>query len=413
MAFDSVTTKALPSTEVTCLHVFRHGKVETGGKRLALGHSDLPISQVGKAQHRAIVELALASISEAAGVISSDLGRCSGLAGEIGEALGLPVLSYPELREQNMGAWELSDWADLTAADEDRVQAYWNDYVHTRPPGGENFDDVVLRVRAWWATHRPALRDQTWIVITHVGVIRALGCAMLGVPVDQALRMAPARGSYSRFLVSDTGGVVETLGMPVLREEAPRPARSGPPKIALSGSAGTGKTTLGTRLAAHYSVPFLEEGMRTRLENGLNLHDLSMSQLADLVEGLWNEQQENENAALRECGGFVSDRSSVDFAAFWLHYGFAQDQPRAAAFVRETLAHSVHYDRIVVLPWAALPLVADGYRSTNTWIQKRYQALLEGLLFRDVPEARRLILPDEIIDLDARFQWVVKELSRD
>ena len=144
MTFDSVTTKALPSTEVTCLHVFRHGKVETGGKRLALGHQDLPISHVGEAQHRAIVELAKASFSKADGVICSDLGRCSGLAGEIGKALGIPVLPYFELREQNMGAWELSDWADLTAADEDRVQAYWNDYVHTRPPGGENFDDVVL-----------------------------------------------------------------------------------------------------------------------------------------------------------------------------------------------------------------------------------------------------------------------------
>jgi nicotinamide riboside kinase len=272
---------------------------------------------------------------------------------------------------------------------------------------------VVERVAGWWQEEAGSLRDGNWIVVTHIGVIRALGCSMLGVPIDQALRLAPARGSYTRLLLSDTGGVTECLGVPI-GSGAPSspPDRSRPPRLALAGSAGTGKTTLGHRLAQAFSVPFLEEGMRARLEAGLDLHTLDVEQLASLVESLWQEQRENEAQAIATHGGFVSDRSSVDFAAFWLHYGFAQDLDRAESFVRDTISHAEAYDGIIVLPWNALPLVADGYRSTNPWIQKRYQALLEGLLHRDVPLSRTHLLPTDCLPIEDRLQWVRTAIGR-
>ena len=52
-----------------------------------------------------------------------------------------------------------------------------------------------------------------------------------------------------------------------------------PRRIAISGSAGTGKTTLAKALADRLQVPYLEEGFRKRHEAGLDPHDLSQAEL--------------------------------------------------------------------------------------------------------------------------------------
>ncbi len=162
------------------------------------------------------------------------------------------------------------------------------------------------------------------------------------------------------------------------------------PRIALSGSAGTGKTTLGRALAAHLGLPFLEEGMRARLEAGLDLHTLAPPALAELIEELWAEQDAAERAA---DGGFVADRSSLDYAAFWLHYGLYHDEPSTERFVERMAAAARRYDGIALCPWGVLSLDADGVRSTNPWVQLRYQVVVEGLLERYAPAGRVLRVP--------------------
>lgn len=178
-------------------------------------------------------------------------------------------------------------------------------------------------------------------------------------------------------------------------------------RLALSGSAGTGKSTLGRALAARLELPYLPEGMRQRIEAGLDLHTLDHGALRALVEELWREQREAEARAVEAHGGFVADRSSVDFAAFWLHYHFAEDGEATAAWFAETLAHARSYSHIVLLPWGVLPLVADGVRSSNPWVQRHYQATVEGLLFRELAPPRLLVLPP-FVPLQARVSWVVE-----
>ena len=68
------------------------------------------------------------------------------------------------------------------------------------------------------------------------------------------------------------------------------------------------------------------------------------------------------------------------------------------------------YDRIVVLPWGVLPLVADGIRSSNPWLQRHYQAAVEGLLHREVERDRLVILPD-VVDLGRRIAIITDALS--
>jgi nicotinamide riboside kinase len=148
-------------------------------------------------------------------------------------------------------------------------------------------------------------------------------------------------------------------------------------RIAISGSAGTGKTTLARRLAAELGVPYIPEGMREHLaRTGTSLHTLGMDGLRSLVLELWEERREAE---ARAAAGFVADRASHDFAAFWLFYRFAAEDDVTSRYFAEALAPD-RYDAIYVLPWGAFPIEADGVRTPNRWAQLNYQLVVEGLL---------------------------------
>jgi len=156
-------------------------------------------------------------------------------------------------------------------------------------------------------------------------------------------------------------------------------------RIALSGSAGTGKSTLGRALAEHYGVPYIEERMRLRLENGFTLGKLSPDGWRALMHELWAEHAAEE---ARYPNGFVADRSSLDFLAFWLHYGLYDAEAETEAYAAAMREHAQHYDRILLFPWGVLPLENDGVRATNPWVQLRFQSILEGVLERWAPEGR-------------------------
>lgn len=418
MQYDRVTKAAFLEHQVTHIHLLRHGAVDTGGHRRAYGHTDAPLSAEGQRQSADLIRFVQQNLPRPDGILCSDLQRCTAIAHPLGEALGVPVQTLPVLREQNMGQWEWKTWASLTLEDEHRVRAYWENYLLTAPPDGESFQQLALRAKGWWNDALPALAGRRWVVVGHIGIIRALLCQWFSHPLDQALRWAPKPGTHTHVLMAQTGPVLQVFGErtgagsasgDVVHRARPVPQER-PPRLALSGSAGVGKTSLGNRLSAEFGVPYIPEGMRKRLENGLNLHDLTHRQLQELVVVLWEEQKAAEQAAMDQHGGFISDRSAVDFAAFWLYYHFVEDEAASERFFADTLGWFANYDRVVLLPWGVLPLQADGVRSSNPWVQRHYQAVLEGLLSREVHDDRVLRLP-ELVSLEARVDWVRSALK--
>ncbi len=178
------------------------------------------------------------------------------------------------------------------------------------------------------------------------------------------------------------------------------------PRIAFSGSAGTGKSTLARALADELGVPYIEEGFRRRVDEGLLMYKLDDAQRRELMREMWTEQRALERAA---ASGFVSDRSSVDFAAFWLHYGLVDAEAETERFLADMQSDAAEVERVVLCPWGVLPLESDGVRSTNRWLQLRYQALLEGMHARMTEPSKLLRIPDTD-DLAARLAFVLERL---
>jgi nicotinamide riboside kinase len=178
------------------------------------------------------------------------------------------------------------------------------------------------------------------------------------------------------------------------------------PRIAVTGSAGVGKTTLVSDLAARFRVPLVAEGMRARLETGVDPHALGADGFRRFLEAVIDELLGATERAVAGDLGFVADRCAVDAAAFWLYYGYAHDEAGTDRLIERARRTIAGYDLIVVVPWGALPLVADGIRSANPWIQLHYQGLLEGLLRRWVARPRLAMMPPRLTDRTARRLWV-------
>lgn len=416
--FDAVSRRAMPDgAGVLRLHLLRHGQVAGFARREVRGHRDVPLSSEGARQHAALAAWLASHEPAPDRVLSSDLSRCADLADRVAAATGTPVDTDPRLREQHMGSWEGRTWADLSAEQGPLVNAWWDDYARVRPPGGETLEEAGRRVDGLLdellADPVVAAGGERRVVLaTHSGVVRLILCRALGLPADQALRFAPAAASHTSLLWAPAGAVVQSLGeRPWLEPAGSASGRlaGDRPRLALSGSAGTGKTTLGRRLAESLGVPFLEEGMRRRLESGLVLSALDHGQLRALILELWEEQRVAEAAC---SDGFVADRSAADFAAFWIHYGFHHDGPETERRLAGWFAHLERYDRIVLLPWGALPLHDDGVRSPNRWLQYLVQALIERLLRDHGRPGQVQALPADLADLEQRLRAVLQPLGR-
>lgn len=182
-------------------------------------------------------------------------------------------------------------------------------------------------------------------------------------------------------------------------------------RIGLTGSAGVGKTTLALTLGTTLGLPVLEEPMRARLEAGYSLHALSRAEHRDLLCA----DADDLAATAAECPeGFVSDRTPLDYAAFWLCNGYAADEPaRTAALLERAATAAASWDAVVVLPWGDLTLVDDGIRYPNRWHQLHVQTVIEGLCRRSVPAARLLFLPAGLRSPEARCAWLLRHLPSD
>jgi len=400
--FGADTRGAMPEDFVTRLFLFRHGEVEGMGAREVRGQRDVALSGHGREQHR---QLAQWFGGEAVTrVISSPLVRCRELGEALSAAAGLKLELEPALTEQHMGAWQGRTWDEISRTEGRAINDYWDDYWHAAPPGGESMADMAERVLEWWQKHEPELRGGRIALVTHAGVIRALLASFMGLAGGEALRFAPPPARLTTVAHSGGGFVLEGLGLgpDVLRREY-----KGPLRIALSGSAGTGKTTLGRALAAELDLPFIEERMRLRLEGGLNIGSLDYHALEALNRELWEEHRALE---LAHPGGFVCDRSSLDFAAFRLHYGFFEGEEETARFFEHAIEHAATYSHVLVFPHGVLPLEADGVRLPNPWLQLRFQLCVEGLTERHIARDRHLEVP-ATRDLAARLAWARLALS--
>ncbi|MGH7318103.1 MAG: histidine phosphatase family protein [Candidatus Rokuibacteriota bacterium] len=161
------------------IHValIRHAPTAWTVERRVQGRGDHPLSSEGEAQAarwRLPDDLARHHATGRLAWAVSPLRRALETARHLGAVA--PVVE-PRLLEMHYGAWEGLTHAEVDALTE---HSGWDD----RPPGGESPAEVLARVRAWLDDLAIARGPDTWVAVTHGGVIRVL----LAAAIDWDLR---------------------------------------------------------------------------------------------------------------------------------------------------------------------------------------------------------------------------------
>ncbi len=161
-------------------YFMRHGETDWNVEGRLQGQHDIPLNAVGHGQAVACGEI-LSDLIARAGrgaasfdYVASPLMRARKTMELVRAGLGLDVAGYStdaRLAELSFGRWEGLTFAELKRdpADVQALATREHDKWGFRPPGGESYADLLVRVREWQAT---VARDT--VVVAHGGVARTL-----------------------------------------------------------------------------------------------------------------------------------------------------------------------------------------------------------------------------------------------
>jgi alpha-ribazole phosphatase len=122
------------------------------------------------------------------------------------KATGLSV--ERDIVEQDFGDWQGRTYAELEATEAEAYKRFWIAPGTTRPPGGESFADVMMRVARAVERRSAEHADADIIAIGHGGSIRAAIAQALGLGPARTLQLQIDSLSLTRLdRIADPGGV--------------------------------------------------------------------------------------------------------------------------------------------------------------------------------------------------------------
>lgn len=155
-------------------------------------------------------------------------------------------------------------------------------------------------------------------------------------------------------------------------------------RLAITGSSSTGKTTLAKLLVEAPRIGdilrrFISADARSLLtELGHKSMDrMSRAELREFQLAYFERKKLVED----DLSHFVTDRSFVDVAAYWLERDtFDQSRAERERLLEPCRQLADRYDLHVYLPFGLLPFRDDGYRSNDMMLHRRIDARIRLLL---------------------------------
>jgi probable phosphoglycerate mutase len=162
------------------LYFMRHGETDWNVEGRLQGQHDTPLNAVGYGQATVCGEILRGLLArdgrdpKSFDYAASPLTRARKTMELVRAGLGLDVGDFrtdARLVELSFGRWEGLTFAEVkrNPADVQALAGREHDKWGFRPPGGESYADLLVRVRQWHAT---VARDT--IVVAHGGVARTL-----------------------------------------------------------------------------------------------------------------------------------------------------------------------------------------------------------------------------------------------
>lgn len=167
--------------------LIRHGETVWNYLGKLQGHRDVPLSEVGLNQAKALAKRLEAYQIDA--VYSSDLQRAYQTANAFAEPKGLLVQTVKELREMDFGKWEGMSYKQIQKTTPELWNAWVNDPISTSPPQGEPVPQMAERVYEAIKKIVSESQGKQIAIVCHGGSIRAFISKILGMKLSDNWRI--------------------------------------------------------------------------------------------------------------------------------------------------------------------------------------------------------------------------------
>jgi len=185
-------------------------------------------------------------------------------------------------------------------------------------------------------------------------------------------------------------------------------------KIALSGSACTGKTTLGLELSSRLGLPLIPESFdilfnlpRSKADKGND------DKIVNAFFRVLELKQEDEKKHRQ----FIVDRCPVDLLNLWLAKGLGRRPVMTERFYQACMRLMRRYDYIVIPPWGILPLQplhtesGNQVRNLNKWSLLYSQATIIGLARMLTATGKLIVIPETVETVDNRVKFILQRIK--
>ena len=178
--------------------MIRHGYSVANNEKRFAGHSDFPLTDLGKMQAERCAEALKNEHIDA--IYASDLSRAFQTAVPVAKSHGLEVIPTKGLREIYAGEWEGKTFDELDKLFTEDYFTWKNDIGRARCTGGESPEELSSRIISTLKEIAEANEGKTICIATHATPIRAVCTAAAGYDsCDMAKISWTANASISRF----------------------------------------------------------------------------------------------------------------------------------------------------------------------------------------------------------------------
>ena len=169
---------------MTKLLIIRHGQSEANLQGVFVGHTNSPLSDLGKQQAEVTAEYIVSNFHVDA-VYASDLERAFYTGKAVADRLGLSVTAVKGMREIFAGDWETVKFDTLSAEYGEPYQLWLRDIGLAHPTNGESTAQLQQRIADTLRTIAEANDGKTVVVATHATPIRTFMHHCSGLPLRE------------------------------------------------------------------------------------------------------------------------------------------------------------------------------------------------------------------------------------
>jgi broad specificity phosphatase PhoE len=216
---------------MSTIYLIRHGEITQSEPRRFIGQQDRSLTELGRQQIVRLADyLATRSIDR---VLTSPLLRCVESADILCGRMKIDEAEIvPDLREIGLGTWEGLTVDQVRHNFPGDYDARGRDLAGFRPPGGENFADLLHR--AWPVFKSVATEtDERVAIVAHAGVNRVLLCHILGMELGNLFSLGQDYGCVNTVRHDASGFRVKKINInfcPWQSPSSPRSRHQSPPR---------------------------------------------------------------------------------------------------------------------------------------------------------------------------------------